>query len=172
VSPLSSSSSSLSSSSSSSATSWRSAVWAAVELVPRGRVVSYGDVAAALGHPRRARLVGGALGSLDPAGMRKVPWQRVVNTRGYLSIRGSFVGKETQRALLVAEGVDVDSACFVVDFATHRWSFPANVGRGLRSDPGETSSRRGDGHAAAGLPGLAPDPFAGLNPGKRPVPSP
>ena len=107
---------------------WQRTVFAAVALVPRGRVVSYGDVAAFVGHPRRPRQVGGALGALDADGCRHVPWHRVVNGRGFLSIRGAVVGKAGQRALLVADGVDVGDDYVVVDFAAVRWRFPFVVG--------------------------------------------
>ncbi len=109
------------------ASSWQRAVWDVVVAVPRGRVVSYGDVAAALGQPRRARHVGAALGSLGGDDLVAVPWHRVVNARGFLSIRGAFAGKDTQRALLRAEGVRVDAAYVVVDFAACRWRPPAGA---------------------------------------------
>ena len=118
--------------------SWRCAVWHAVQLVPRGRVTTYGDVAAFLGHPRRARQVGGALGALPdapPAERAAVPWHRVVNARGFLSIRGAFVGKDIQRALLQAEGVAIDEGYVVVELSHRRWSFvaPADAMGGLPS---------------------------------------
>ena len=104
---------------------WRDDVWQAVKLVPRSRVCAYSDVAAFLGHPLRARQVGNALGALDAERGRTVPWQRVVNVQGFISIKGQVVGKDMQRALLLAEGVDVDAAFRVVAFSTLRWSFPA-----------------------------------------------
>jgi methylated-DNA-protein-cysteine methyltransferase-like protein len=103
---------------------WRDDVWMAVCGVPRGRVVSYGDVAGFLGHPLRARQVGMALGALDEAAARRIPWQRVVNARGYLSIRGAFAAKDVQRALLRSEGVVVGDDYVVEDFAAARWLFP------------------------------------------------
>jgi methylated-DNA-protein-cysteine methyltransferase-like protein len=103
---------------------WRDDVWNAVCGVPRGRVVSYGDVAGFLGHPLRARQVGMSLGALDVDTARRVPWQRVVNARGFLSIRGAFAAKDIQRTLLLAEGVDVGDDYVVVDFARVRWPFP------------------------------------------------
>ncbi len=105
---------------------WRDDVWSAVRLVPRGRVCAYADVAAFLGHPQRPRQVGNALAALDDDNSRVVPWQRVVNARGFLSIKGQIVGKDTQRALLHSEGVAVDGAFVVVDFQRVRWSFPAS----------------------------------------------
>ena len=73
-------------------------VYALVMQCPRGRVVSYGGVAAMLGKPRAARAVGRALNSL-PDGS-KVPWWRVVNSRGEVSIRGVEHGEILQRTLL------------------------------------------------------------------------
>jgi methylated-DNA-protein-cysteine methyltransferase-like protein len=77
------------------------AIWAAVEAIPRGRVASYGQVAAAAGLPGRARMVGKALSHLPPGS--GVPWQRVVNARGEISLPGR--SGELQRKLLRAEGV-------------------------------------------------------------------
>lgn len=81
-------------------------VYALVRQVPRGRVVSYGGVAALLGHPRAARGVGRALNVL-PDGT-DVPWWRVVNRNGAISIRGVLHGAAIQRRLLVREGVRFD----------------------------------------------------------------
>ncbi|MDP2341646.1 MAG: MGMT family protein [Deltaproteobacteria bacterium] len=104
---------------------WRDEVWQAVRLIPRARVCAYADVAAFLGHPLRARQVGNALGALDEPNSRIVPWHRVVNVRGFISINGQIVGKDMQRALLQHEGVDVDDKYTVVGFDSLRWSFPA-----------------------------------------------
>jgi methylated-DNA-protein-cysteine methyltransferase-like protein len=79
---------------------WR-AIWNAVASIPRGRVATYGQVAVAAGLPGRARLVGRALAGLPPN--HDVPWHRVVNSRGEISLSGS-AGSE-QRARLTREGV-------------------------------------------------------------------
>ncbi|HEX9107900.1 MAG TPA: MGMT family protein [Longimicrobiales bacterium] len=78
-------------------------VYALVRLVPRGRIVSYGGVAALLGHPRAARGVGGALAALPDDS--DVPWWRVVNRNGEISIKGPMHGAAIQRMLLAKEGV-------------------------------------------------------------------
>ena len=72
-----------------------------VRRVPAGRVVAYGDVAALLGTPRAARGVGHVLSSL-PEGS-DVPWWRVVNVRGGISLHGH--PGLLQRMMLEAEGV-------------------------------------------------------------------
>jgi methylated-DNA-protein-cysteine methyltransferase related protein len=79
-------------------------VYRMVRRVPRGRVVSYGGVAALLGQPRAARGVGQALHAL-PDGS-DVPWWRVINRNGEISIRGEPHAARLQRALLEGEGVE------------------------------------------------------------------
>jgi methylated-DNA-protein-cysteine methyltransferase-like protein len=81
-------------------------VYRVVRTVPHGRVVSYGGVAAMLGKPRAARGVGQAL-SVLPDGS-DVPWWRVVNHNGEISIKGVLHGPAVQRALLESEGVRFD----------------------------------------------------------------
>jgi methylated-DNA-protein-cysteine methyltransferase-like protein len=91
------------------------AVHALVRRIPVGRVATYGQVAALLAAPRAARAVGTAMRHC-PAG---VPWHRVVNHRGGISLRGGGEGMLTQRLLLEAEGVR-----FVrgrIDLRRHRW---------------------------------------------------
>lgn len=89
-------------------TGFTARVYRTVRRVPRGRVVSYGGVAALLGQPRAARGVGQALHAL-PEGS-DVPWWRVVNRNGEISIRGIAHAAQLQRALLEAEGVRFDGA--------------------------------------------------------------
>jgi methylated-DNA-protein-cysteine methyltransferase related protein len=83
-------------------------VYAMVERCPRGRIVSYGGVAAMLGKPRSARAVGRALNALPDN--NRVPWWRVVNSRGEVSIRGVEHGDVLQRTLLEREGVKFDKS--------------------------------------------------------------
>ncbi len=79
-------------------------IYAVVARVPRGRVVTYGQVAALAGLPRQARLVGYAMHGL-PDGST-LPWHRVINAQGKVSVR-SFAGPSEglQRHLLEEEGV-------------------------------------------------------------------
>ena len=94
-------------------------VWAMVRLVPRGRVVSYGGVAALLGQPRAARGVGGALAALRDDS--DVPWWRVVNRNGEVSIKGPMHGAAIQRMLLEKEGVRF-GATGRVDWTIFGWT--------------------------------------------------
>ncbi|MCA8920472.1 MAG: MGMT family protein [Planctomycetes bacterium] len=90
-------------------------IYAAVARIPRGRVSSYGRVAELAGLPRRARLVGRALRELPPGA--PVPWQRVLNAAGRISLRAESA--ELQRALLLAEGVAFRGDR--VDLAVYGW---------------------------------------------------
>lgn len=77
----------------------------AVAAIPSGRVATYGGVALAAGLPRQARLVGRILSRL-PAGST-LPWHRVVNAQGRLSLPAGSAERETQIARLRDEGVEV-----------------------------------------------------------------
>ncbi len=80
-------------------------IYRAVRRIPRGKVATYGDVARMAGLPGRARQVGYALHAL-PEGSA-VPWHRVINAAGRISL--PMVGHGTeQRLRLLAEAVRVD----------------------------------------------------------------
>jgi len=81
--------------------SFRAAVLELVTRIPRGRVATYGQLAALLGRPRSARAVGQALHVANGA----VPWHRVVNARGGISRRSRMASMMTQRIRLEQEGV-------------------------------------------------------------------
>lgn len=80
-------------------------VYAMTEKIPRGRVATYGQIAVLIGAPGAARTVGWALHSL-PDGT-KVPWHRVINSQGRISISGKYSAEE-QAARLRAEDIPVD----------------------------------------------------------------
>src|SRR5688572_5271069 len=83
-------------------------VYSLVREIPRGRVLSYGAVAALVGKRRAARGVGQALATLPDDS--DVPWWRVLNSRGEISLRGVGSIERLQRTLLEREGVKFDSA--------------------------------------------------------------
>ena len=78
-------------------------VYAVVRRIPRGRVATYGQVAALVGVTRGARAVGWALGGIGRR-VAGVPWHRVVGARGRISLDGRPSGL-VQRRRLRAEGV-------------------------------------------------------------------
>ncbi len=84
---------------------FRNKVIRVVSSVPKGKVVSYGQVASYVGLPRAAREVGWVMSELGEV----APWWRVVNNKGFISIRGNMsADKERQASLLIMEGVPVD----------------------------------------------------------------
>jgi len=100
-------------------------IFDAVRRIPRGRVSSYGEVARDAGLAGQARLVGWALHA-SPADV--LPWHRVVNARGALSLaRLDPSGALTQRMRLEREGVTFDPAGRV-RMDRHRWSARGRAG--------------------------------------------
>ncbi len=92
------------------------AIWDIVSSIPRGKVASYGQVARLAGLPRRARLVGTALGEA-PAG--RLPWHRVINAQGRIALPPNSPGFREQRKRLREEGVLVDKGR--VDLRKYGW---------------------------------------------------
>jgi len=80
--------------------------YAIIRTIPSGRVMTYGDVAAHAGRRRHARRVGYALHALNEA---NVPWWRVVNAKGGISLRApDGEADDRQRELLRLEDVEFD----------------------------------------------------------------
>ncbi len=77
-------------------------IYATVRQIPVGRVATYGQIAHLVGGCS-AQMIGFALAAL-PDGS-DVPWQRVVNREGKISVRGIGFGGMVQRTLLEEEGV-------------------------------------------------------------------
>ena len=96
------------------------AAWAVARQVPRGKVVTYGQIATWLGSPRAARAVGYAMFNVPGD---DVPWHRVINARGEISVGGALHRPELQRTLLEAEGVRFDVAGRV-DLKRYLWRGP------------------------------------------------
>lgn len=86
----------------------REEVEAIVSKIPKGRVMTYGQIAALAGYPRAARAVGGVAHYGDV----NISWHRVVNQRGRLAI-GYPGGRRAQGRALRAEGVGVSSDYYV-----------------------------------------------------------
>ena len=111
-------------------------IYAAVRRIPRGRVATYGDIALVAGLPRQPRLVGDALHA-TPEGVR-IPWHRVVNAQGRLSLgRGIAGGELPQRFRLEKEGVEFGpNGRIPLDIYRWRWrSRPRSGPRRKQSRP-------------------------------------
>ncbi len=78
-------------------------VYNLVKKIPKGKVATYGQVASLLDKPKAARLVGLAL-ARSPAG---VPWQRIINRKGMVSIENLNYPKELQVKILQKEGIKI-----------------------------------------------------------------
>jgi methylated-DNA-protein-cysteine methyltransferase-like protein len=115
-------------------------VWAWVARVPRGRVVTYGHVARALGQPRAARAVGWAMRALSGEQADRVPWHRVVGAGGRISPRAG-PGPELQHLLLRREGVRFVAGR--VDLARHELPGPPATRRRARP-PAKAKLARGN----------------------------
>jgi methylated-DNA-protein-cysteine methyltransferase-like protein len=96
-------------------------IYNTVRRIPKGRVATYGQIAALIGSPQSARIVGWALRSL-PA-KSKVPWHRVINKAGMISIENLDVPKNEQVQQLQDEDVDVTQhdGNFFVDLKKFGW---------------------------------------------------
>jgi len=100
-------------------------VFDVVRQIPKGRVTSYGAIAASLGAKSSSRLVGYAMngaGSIKP----KVPAHRVVNRNGDLTGMHHFSPPERMQQLLEKEGVKVENNR-VVDFKKKFWDPAAEL---------------------------------------------
>jgi len=95
----------------------RQRILAVVDSIPRGRVATYGQIALEAGLARRARLVGTILKHLPPRS--PLPWHRVVNAAGTISLRAG-AGATLQRRRLEREGVRF-AGKGRIDLARYRW---------------------------------------------------
>ena len=93
--------------------------YAVVKRIPRGRVATYGQVATLAGLPGHARQVGYALHATPPN--VRIPWHRVVNAKGEISLRAGAGGGDLQTALLREECVAFDERGRI-DLSRFRWS--------------------------------------------------
>lgn len=93
------------------------ACWQVLARVPAGHVITYGQLAELAGLPRQARWVGRLLSQL-PADSG-LPWHRVVNAQGRLSLPPHHPGAEEQAARLRAEGVFLQDG--KLNLTRYRW---------------------------------------------------
>lgn len=100
-------------------------IYAMVSQIPPGRVATYGQIARLIGRPRWARQVGYALAALDSG--TTVPWHRVINARGEISLRSEGGRHEYQRVLLEDEGIVFDQYGRI-DLSRYLWRQPTQRG--------------------------------------------
>lgn len=94
-------------------------VYQIVKKIPKGRVATYGQIAGLISTPRAARVVGFALRLLPPG----IPWQRVINSAGMISIENLDCPKALQAELLKKEGVAItfQDGNYWVDLKKYQW---------------------------------------------------
>lgn len=96
---------------------FRERVYALVSQIPKGRVITYGDVASYCGSPFASRQVG----QIAHFGPSDLPWQRVVNRHGGLASAYTFGGIEGHKAALEEDDVEVTEDFKVIGFELKRW---------------------------------------------------
>jgi methylated-DNA-protein-cysteine methyltransferase-like protein len=96
-------------------------IYAVTRQIPAGIVSTYGQIATIVGRGCTARQVGYAMAALK-SGDKSVPWQRVINSQGKISLRAGGGGAR-QRQLLEAEGVEFDVQG-QTDFNRFGWAGP------------------------------------------------
>lgn len=90
-----------------------------IKQIPKGKIATYGQVAAMAGSPKAARAVGMILRNCA----EDLPWQRVINSRGEISIVNFSYPASMQRDLLVDEGVAVSegNGIYKIDLNKYLW---------------------------------------------------
>jgi methylated-DNA-protein-cysteine methyltransferase-like protein len=88
-----------------------------IKQIPHGKVATYGQIAASAGNPRAARQVAWILHSSSKK--YNLPWHRVINSKGYISLP-RFGGYELQKQLLLNEGIEFKEND-LIDLQKYQW---------------------------------------------------
>ncbi|MFX0057143.1 MAG: MGMT family protein [Candidatus Hodarchaeota archaeon] len=88
-----------------------------IKGIPYGKIATYGQLATSAGNPRAARQVAWLLHSSSKKD--NLPWHRVINSRGYISLP-RFKGYELQKQLLLEEGIEFGENDFI-DLKKYQW---------------------------------------------------
>ena len=96
-------------------------VYKLVKKIPKGKVATYGQIATLISTPRAARAVGYALRTLPEN--TDIPWWRVINSKGEISIQNIEHPAEEQSELLKQEGVVISKSneIFSIDLSSYIW---------------------------------------------------
>jgi methylated-DNA-protein-cysteine methyltransferase-like protein len=95
-----------------------------IQAVPYGKVASYSQIALLAGSPRAARQVGSILNHIEHEA--ELPWWRVVNNTGRISIKGSDYSPIDQKLRLEAEGLAIN-VDLTFEIEKYRWSPPQHL---------------------------------------------
>lgn len=98
--------------------SFKEKVLQTVKQIPKGKVASYGQIALYADSPRAARQVGWILNKFGNT--PGIPWWRVINNTGRISIKHSEISAQMQKELLEEEEIEV-SNLFEIDIEKYRW---------------------------------------------------
>ncbi len=96
-------------------------IYRLAKRIPQGRVATYGQLAGIV-PGCTARMVGYAMAGIPDN--ERVPWQRVVNSRGAISLRGGSDSELEQRVILEKEGIPFNDSGRI-DLARYRWKGPS-----------------------------------------------
>lgn len=116
-------------------------IYKIVLCIPRGRVMTYGQIARLLEDRYSPRLVGWAMHA-TPADGRDIPWHRVINSRGAISTGRVILHEpDLQRLLLESEGVVFDErGC--CDLSLYQWSPRERKPRAVAGSPGKSAAAK------------------------------
>jgi methylated-DNA-protein-cysteine methyltransferase-like protein len=103
---------------SSEGSSFSQRIKALIKSIPKGKVSTYGQIAALAGNPRASRLVVWTLNSFSQK--EKLPWHRVINSKGGISLKPGQ-GYEIQKMLLQKEGIKFEEDDSI-DLKKYLWS--------------------------------------------------
>lgn len=109
---------------------YRERVYALVRQIPKGRMMTYGQIAIILGEGYTARTIGYVMHGADN---EKVPWQRVINSKGACSTGKMTLPVNLQQSILESEGVvfDKKGKCDLRKYLWQPAGFDAEVDEGL-----------------------------------------
>lgn len=102
-------------------TSLKQQVYNYLLMIPKGKVVTYGQIASHLNNPHLARAIGNILHQNPHP--EKYPCYKVVNSQGKLSSHFAFGGEENQKSLLEADGIEVHD--LKVSLEQYQWHPPS-----------------------------------------------
>ncbi len=98
--------------------------YAIIAQIPAGNVATYGQIAALAGYPGYARQVGYALHQTPPG--LEIPWHRVINAKGQISLKSLPPYDNIQQVLLEAEGVKFNPSG-AISLKKYQWNPAADV---------------------------------------------